>query len=139
MTYMRLPTVSFLDEMEFIYEQSTGCFYLGDHQDGRTLVARGYSGKGDGLNMPLHQTSIGLGPIPVGMWEILAHIHHARLGPRAFPLKAYPDTQTFGRSGFYIHGDNRNANNSASSGCIILPRVVRDYIGRSGVRRLRVV
>lgn len=136
------PIVAFTDELEFQYEQSSGCFYLADRQDGRTLIARGYSGKGVGLNDPSFEDRIGEGPIPRGVWRISAPFHHARLGAVSFPL-AYGESGEeeipHNRSGFFIHGDNGRGDFSASSGCIILPRSARDFIAGSWVRTLRVV
>jgi len=37
-------------------------------------------------------------------------------------------TDTFGRSGFMVHGDNQALNHSASEGCIVAPRFIRDQI-----------
>ncbi|HYE46677.1 MAG TPA: hypothetical protein VEA44_12995, partial [Caulobacter sp.] len=44
-----------------------------------------------------------------------------------------------GRSAFRIHGDSVRAPGTASKGCIILPRAVREAIWRSGDRDLEVV
>lgn len=140
------PIVSFTDELEFQYEQPTGLFYLADRQDGRTLIGRGYSGKGVGLNEPSLEDRVREGPIPRGLWRVSSSVTHQRLGPVCFPL-SYGETpedhyDPHWRSGFYIHGDNDRANFTASSGCIILPRAARDFIGglqRQGVRTLRVV
>ncbi len=52
-------------------------------------------------------------------------------------LAPVPGTQTFGRDGFLIHGDNRR--HDASQGCIILDRAARDRIGNSADTRLNVV
>jgi hypothetical protein len=45
----------------------------------------------------------------------------------------------FGRSGFFIHGDNQAMNHTASEGCIILPHAARIAIASSGDRGLRVI
>lgn len=139
------PIVAFTDELEFQYDQRSGCFYLADRQDGLTLIGRGYSGKGVGLNEPSFEDRVAEGPIPRGLWRVASSVTHQRLGPVCFPL-AYGESGEeeipHNRSGFYIHGDNSRADFSASSGCIILPRSARDFIGglqRSGVRTLRVV
>jgi hypothetical protein len=50
-----------------------------------------------------------------------------------------PGTETFGRGEFRIHGDSIAHPGTASHGCIILPRAVRDAIWRSGDRALEVV
>ena len=43
-----------------------------------------------------------------------------------------------GRSAFLVHGDNSAGNHSASHGCIILNRIVRDRMRRSGDMGLEV-
>lgn len=119
------------------YEQPTGCLYLADHQDGRALVARGYAGKGHGLNNPDAEQEIGLGPLPSGLWSIEPPIDHPRLGPVALRLSRAQIP--YGRSGFLIHGDNGRGDRSASNGCIILGRPIREFIARSGIRTLMVL
>ncbi len=52
-------------------------------------------------------------------------------------LTPVPGTQTFGRDGFLIHGDNRR--HDASQGCIVLDRTARNRIATSGDTRLNVV
>lgn len=69
---------------------------------------------------------VGQGPIPKGRWRLGYRQHHPRLGPAAIPLDPEEGTATKGRSGFFIHGDNGRGDRSASSGCIILPKLVRD-------------
>lgn len=118
------------------YYQSTGSLYLASDQNDGTLIGRGYSGKGSGLNNPAEEGLIARGPIPRGLWRIHPPIRHARLGDIALRLSR--PVIPYGRSGFYIHGDNRRADNSASSGCIVLSREVRLFIAASGVRRLAV-
>lgn len=126
---------SFLDGMEFYYEQSSGCFYLRDCEDVCALIGAGYSGKGSARNDPDREREIATGPIPRGVWRILPAIRHERLGPISIPLVRKFDGG-WGRDGFYIHGDNAAGDGSASSGCIILPPNVRSWIDRSGIRTL---
>jgi hypothetical protein len=45
----------------------------------------------------------------------------------------------FGRSDFYIHGDNPALNYTASEGCIILARPIREQIAASGDNDLQVL
>jgi hypothetical protein len=52
-------------------------------------------------------------------------------------LTPFPGTQTYGRDGFLIHGDN--VLHDASQGCIILDRAVRNRISSSGGNRLNVL
>jgi len=100
---------------------------------------RGYSGGGRGRNNPALQAAIGIGPIPQGRWTITDRHDSPDTGPCTLTLVADPGTPTFGRSAFRIHGDNIAHPGTASHGCIILPRAVRDAIWRSGDRSLEVV
>ena len=123
--------------LDLVYCQGTGCLYLADDQDGRALLCRGYSGHGSGRNDPTQEAVKAIGPIPRGVWRVEAPRHHPRLGDSAFPLLPVGHN-AHGRTGFYIHGDNRKADGSASTGCIIAPRFVREAIGALGIRCLLV-
>ncbi len=120
---------------QWTYEQSTGKMI---YPDGHTL-AQGYSGHGTGLNNPDQEGVAGVGPIPRGAWTIdLAPLAHTACGPVALALA--PDGfDPHGRSLFRIHGDNAAMDHTASDGCIILARPVRQAIVDSGVARLCVV
>lgn len=111
---------------DFIYEQSTGKFYE-NHGDHRTYLGVGYSGKYPYTNDPDAQHRTGLGPIPRGRWQAGLQRSHSRLGPVTISLGPV-GAQEPHRSGFYIHGDNRRGDRSASSGCIILERGLRDRV-----------
>jgi hypothetical protein len=117
------------------WDQSAGTM----SRDG-VLIGRGYSGNGRGINNPAMQAVPGIGPIPCGLWE-LAELRRtgASTGPFTIVLDPAPGTDTLGRSAFRIHGDNARLDRSASHGCIILPRAVREAIWRSGDRQLAVV
>ncbi len=101
-------------------------------------VARGYSGHGLGLDNPTLQEVRSVGPIPQGRWLIGAPYSSPRVGPFVLPLRPDPHTETFGRSDFLIHGDNRHRNQSASRGCIILNRAAREAIHDSDDTELEV-
>lgn len=130
--------------LDWIYSQSSGRVYLEDGQDGRTLIASGYSGSGDDINRPASDHKRAVGPIPRGVWRLDPPVaQHSQLGQVVIPLEPQADAEGFlwvhGRSAFRIHGDNRRGDNSASRGCIILNRDTRDLIARLywlGVRRL---
>ena len=123
----------------FVYEQATGKLFRRSPGLALELVAQGYSGRSIGLNAPDAQHVPGVGPIPRGDYRIDEPRRHVRLGPLALPLVPVLQGLMGGRSGFYIHGDNRHANRSASSGCIILERSVRALIARSRPATLTVV
>jgi hypothetical protein len=100
---------------------------------------RGYSGAGRGKNNPALQSVAGLGPIPRGRWTIAGRHDSPTTGPCTLVLTPEAGTATLGRSEFRIHGDSIVHPGSASHGCIILPRAVRDAIWASGDRALLVI
>lgn len=112
--------------LDFEYSQSSGCLYLVDAEDGRALIGLGYSGATGHVNRPESQHLVATGPIPRGVWRLDPPLaSHPRLGPKAIPLEPADAQTALGRSGFYVHGDNKRADNSASSGCIVMPGSVR--------------
>jgi uncharacterized Zn-binding protein involved in type VI secretion len=115
--------------MAWTYEQSTG--NLTDPNG--TLLGQGYSGNGVDLDQPTDQNVPCHGPIPQGQWAIGTFFDDpGGKGPIVCHLTPAPETVTFGRSGFMIHGDNAAANHTASEGCIILARPFREAIAASG-------
>lgn len=123
--------------MPWQYEQSTGKL----SKDG-VLVDAGYSGFGSGLNNPDAQQVPDMGPIPAGSWAIEGPpFDSPSHGPYVLRLTPAEDTETFGRSGFLIHGDEvaHAGEHLASHGCIILARATRSRIWQSGDSSLEVV
>jgi hypothetical protein len=123
------------------YEQSTGNLYQPDD----TLLATGYSGGNEGenpegVNNPSMQNIKRVGPIPVGFYTFGEVVLKSHLGPFAIPLMPDKDNEMFGRSGFYMHGDHDDTHppQSASEGCIIVPRAVREEVYASLDRILQV-
>lgn len=116
------------------YHQATGELF----RDGE-LVATGYSGQAEGKNNPALQAVAGVGPIPQGRYRIGARFQHAKKGPVCMRLAPCEGTDACGRGGFLIHGDSRKAPGTASRGCIILPRAIRESIAASKDRDLEVV
>jgi hypothetical protein len=114
------------------YSQSKGEL---DH-DG-AAVGVGYSGHGDGMNNPDDEAIPNVGPIPAGDWSIGAAEDMPHLGPVAMPLTPQGHN-AHGRFGFFIHGDNPAMNRTASDGCIILSRPIREQIAASGDTDLNV-
>lgn len=109
--------------MSFTYHQSTG---LLEHNG--LVLGKGYSGHGDGINNAAMQEVHDIGPIPCGKYRIGPQQTHPKLGPVAMPLQPYPMNEMFGRSAFFLHGDNSKGDRSASHGCIILDRKVRGAV-----------
>lgn len=123
----------------WIWSQSKGQLW---HLD--RLVSKGYSGKGRGKNNPALQGLAGIGPIPKGDWGIVERYNSRNVGPYTLTLHAMDkipnDThESTGRGAFRIHGDSIRAPGTASKGCIILPRKIREKIWISGDRLLRVI
>ena len=85
------------------------------------------------------------GTLSRGRYRIGTPRTSQRTGPFVmdlFPMDVTPnDTRhdATGRSAFQIHGDSVKAPGTASSGCIILPRTVREMIWRSGDHVIEVV
>lgn len=124
------PTFEPLKPVAYRYEQATGAFY-DDRYTVPHLMGTGYAGYRDGVNDPDMQSVRRWGPLPAGRYTIKAGRTHAQLGPQALELVPHPENEMFGRSDFWIHGDNRAGNRTASRGCIILPRVIRDLVDKS--------
>jgi hypothetical protein len=104
-----------------------------------SVVGFGYSGRGVGLNNPAEQAVEDVGPIPQGEWTIGRFFDdEGGKGPLVAHVTAAPGTETYGRSGFMIHGDNEAANHTASEGCIILPRGLRVMVMASAESALTV-
>ncbi len=114
------------------YSQTTG-----ELKDARgNVVATGYSGFGEGKNNPKMQKVIGTGPIPIGLWRIGKPYDSDKVGPYALPLTPAAGTNTWGRSAFRMHGDNKT--HTASHGCLIMPPAVRRKVYESGDLELQV-
>lgn len=124
----------------WIYEQKTGRLLQKENDKSAAHVWIGYSGYGKGLNNPALQDEQNIGPIPCGEYDIGAPYTSRRVGPYALPLTPRPETNTFGRSDFLIHGDRVfGPPKSASHGCIILARPIREAIHESCDNVLMVV
>lgn len=124
-----------LEAFAWTYSQKTGEL----QQDGKH-VATGYSGAAQGKNNPVFEHVPNVGPIPHGDWTITGPPADSRdHGPYVLHLEPGQTTETFGRSGFLIHGDSKEHPGSASLGCIILPRGVREEVWNSRDRDLKVM
>lgn len=120
------------------YIQKTG--WLLDHAG--KLTATGYSGHDAGVNNPAVQEIRNVGPIPKGIYSLGAPIaDHPTCGRFAIPLIPHSGDEMFGRSGFYIHGDDERhpGEEVASDGCIIMPPDARHQVWDSGDHTLTVL
>jgi RHS repeat-associated protein len=134
----------------YSYVISTGSLYKesADPDAGEpdtTYVGSGYSGKGAGLNNPDMQSEPGAkgksdaGPIPVGSYTVGKMFDYVgKTGPGSMRLTPSALNDMLGRAGFLMHGDNSRHNFSASEGCIIMPKGVRDAVSNSGIHGLEV-
>ena len=109
--------------MSWIYQQVSGTLYSADGE----MVYTGYSGHGDGLNNPAYENVPDVGPIPRGSFVIGTPHDSETHGPVVLPLTPMESTETFGREGFLMHGDEveHPGQHLASHGCIIMPRTIR--------------
>ena len=117
--------------MTWRYVQSTGELF---HD--AELIGTGYSGHGAGVNNPAMQSVKNVGPIPVGHYTIGPAFHHPVCGPVAMRLLPHPDNRMFNRDGLLMHGDTPSMDHTASDGCIIQQRQIRDRVDASPDRDL---
>lgn len=118
------------------YAQKTGAL----RQQNGKVAGTGYSGFDNGKNNPAMQAIHDIGPIPQGSWIITGPpFNTPQHGPFVLRLLPSRTTNTFERSGFLMHGDSTHAPGTASRGCIIMPRTVREQVWNSGDTDLEVV
>src|SRR4051812_38187159 len=120
----------------WIYQQATGKML--DADSGETIGV-GYSGFRDGKNNARFEMMHSVGPIPCGMYTIQAPRDTNTHGPYVLALVPDEANEMYGREGFLIHGDSIKSPGTASLGCIILSRDVRERLWHQGDRRLQVV
>ena len=137
------PATPAAQQGHFEYDQKTGQTTHVLPNGKRVVVGTGYSGQGTGLNNPSEQYTPNTGPIPQGTYTIESQRDNVTGAGHKLPgsmrLDPTSGTDTHGRAGFLIHGDNSRGDHSASNGCIILPRPARNDIGGSSDRTLVVV
>ncbi len=123
------------------FSQSTGEF----RDPAGTSVGFGYSGNGEGLCNPAWQYTTNIGPIPHGFYAIGAPFTHPICGPFTMRLSPIMGTNLRGRDGFMCHGglatdeidgttiSPASPDKSASDGCVIAVRSVRELIDTWGI------
>jgi hypothetical protein len=102
------------------------------------LVGIGYSGFGNGKNNPDLQNVHDVGPICCGIYSQGEPHNTQTHGPFVIPLIPDQGNEMYGRSGFLMHGDSVHKPGTASLGCIIQSRDVREKFAASK-DRLQVV
>jgi len=117
------------------YQQATGKVL----DPNGAVIGYAYSGKGHYKNDPEAQAIHDQGPIPKGYYTIDSPRDTVTHGPFVLPLLPFADNQMFGRSGFLIHGDSVVHPGTASEGCIIAARYIREDIAKSPIKVLAVV
>jgi type VI secretion system (T6SS) effector TldE1-like protein len=110
-----------------------------DHNNNVLRTEDGYAGHGQGVNNPDREAEQRVGPIPRGEYNIGPAENHPTTGPVSLRLTPSANTDTLGRSGFLIHGDNARGDRSASEGCIVVSRQSRELINQHGGGTLTVV
>lgn len=119
--------------MSIQYDQRTGNIDIRN-----TFVGSGYSGHGEGLDNPDMEAVPNVGPIPRGEWRIVRwDDHHGEKGPQVAVLEPVGHDAHW-RSSFLVHGDTEAANNTASHGCIVASRAIRDAMRASSETQLMV-
>ena len=131
-------------EKGFGYEQRTGNLWLINGQFD-CPIDQGYAGRGVGINNPEAEDRPGIGPIPQGIYRMRVMASRSFAAPAIYldPEEATAETlREYGRSGFWVHGDNSRADRSASRGCIVLDLLTRRSMAslmQIGFDRLKVV
>ena len=110
--------------MNLNYSQATGII---TDDDGHVIVPMGkaWAGRDKGKNNPDMQGVRETGPLPQGVYTVGDWGTHGHLGPDSAQL-IQTKGDTFGRSGFYIHGPAMYGNyGQESKGCIVILRLFR--------------
>lgn len=95
------------------------------------LLAVGYSGAPGAVNDASKTNIPDVGPLPEGFYTLGTPIPmEQKVGAYAIPLIPDLENQMYGRSGFFMHGDNTKMNQSASKGCIVAPLFARERVGQ---------
>ena len=100
-----------------------------------TLIGTGYAGHPPAVNDPARCSEQGVGPLPCGFYSIGApQDRPLSVGAFALPLTPDPTNEMFGRSEFFCHGgtqaDAENGTQTASDGCIVTERAIREIIAK---------
>jgi len=86
---------------------------------------------GEGKNDPTKERLRGIGPVPRGRYRMSRPFFHETAGPYVIRLTPLEGTETYGRSGFLVHGDSVRLPGSVSHGCIVAHRAIRVLMGEA--------
>jgi hypothetical protein len=102
-------------------------------------IGVGYSGHPPYVNESTAQAIRGEGPLPAGFWTFGEAVEHETLG-WAIPLTPNIGTFTYGRDGFWCHGDEiaHPGEELASDGCMIMSLTIRRLINSDQDKALQV-
>lgn len=121
------------------FNNRTGEIFDNGELAGNGYSGHGYSGHGAGVLNPGLESVHGVGPIPAGKWRVVEWINnYPTKGPVVARLEPVGH-DAHGRTGFLIHGDNAEQNHTASHGCIIAARFIRQAWRASKDLNLEVV
>ncbi len=111
------------------FSQSSGQLicYNGPSSNPYINDPKGYAGAGVGKNNPSMQNIANVGPIPQGTYTVGNNVPLTPNGLKnALPLIPDQNTDTLGRGGFFIHGNNpNNPSGTSSHGCPVFDRDTR--------------
>lgn len=100
----------------------------------------GYSGAfGPSCNNAAFCDVACIGPIPLGTWTIGKSVNHPRLGPCSIPLSPGPNTETYGRNGFFVHPENPEHPGHSSDGCCVQGMTARMALANCEGQTLTVI
>ncbi len=119
----------------WVYEISTGRMY----SDKGDLNGVGYSGSPQYKNDSSATHIKDQGPIPVGLYKMKEPVDTEKHGAYVLWLEPDRENEMLGREDFGIHGDKKGFPGTASEGCIIQSRGVREAMWKSGDHDLKVV
>lgn len=119
----------------YTYRQSTGELFDKD----MNLLTKGYAGHGDGKNNPDMEGWANIGPLPCGLYSIGLPLDKPTTGQFSLPLIPREPYAMYGRSSFYMHGEDANNPGNASTGCPVIERKIRELINSGTDKLLNVI
>lgn len=132
----------------FRYQVKTGILI----NSGNAVIGKGYSGHGEGLNNPAFEQLHDIGPTPRGIYiaELIADkdgnpIDYKHKSAPVFRLIPEPETNTFGRSGFLMHGHEKgeiigkSETENSSLGCMVQEHATRVQVMIATDKRIHVL
>ncbi len=113
-----------IDTLVWTFAQSSGIIYTPKYEP----LVMAYAGHGEGKNNPALQDKHRIGPLPIGFYIIEEPKDDTQVGKYAMRLTPLPENNMYGRSDFFIHGDNPEHIGESSDGCIVAGPTYRTRI-----------